>query len=249
MIGNIAINKFVFDSEKVTEEMKFVFVSDLHNYPNRPVCDAIASINPTAVLVGGDFIQSKTDMLSGMEFLKTVSAEFPVFCSSGKEHDFNKTLIEIIEKTGAVFLRNQSIEFHGIRIGGLNTIRLRGQPENEQEERIGINRKWLAEFEKHSEYKLLLCHHPEYYDLFVNEYRIDLVLSGHAHGGQWRLFNRGLYAPGQGLFPKYTSGLYDERLLVGRGIGNSYRIPRINNKPEMLEIVLKGKDLYRNDDK
>ena len=68
---------------------------------------------------------------------------------------------------------------------------------------------------------------------------IDLTLSGHAHGGQWRFFGRGVFSPGQGLFPKYTSGMYDGgRFIVGRGLGNPIIIPRIFNSPEVLVIRL-----------
>ncbi|MBQ3816071.1 MAG: metallophosphoesterase, partial [Clostridia bacterium] len=57
-------------------------------------------------------------------------------------------------------------------------------------------------------FHILLCHHPEYWEPLVHGRRIELTVSGHAHGGQWRIFGRGVYAPGQGLFPRYTSGLY-----------------------------------------
>ena len=195
-------------------------------------------MEPDAVLVGGDFVQSKTDTRRGLEFLRYTASHWPVFCSSGKEHDFPDELIREIEDTGVVFLRNQSVNFHGIRIGGLNTLPLVGKTPEEREKLIAVDCAWLDEYCMQPEYKLLLCHHPEYYDLFVKEYPVDLILAGHAHGGQIRLFGRGLWAPGQGWFPRYTSGLYDGRLLVGRGIGNTHCVPRVNNKPEILEIRL-----------
>ena len=212
------------------------FVSDLHNYPNGPVIETIRTCSPDVVLVGGDFIQSRTDTESGLAFLAAAASEWPVFCSSGKEHDFDKDLIQEIENTGAVFLRNQSVVFKGANIGGLNTLPLMGKSAPERLRLIGKNRAWLEEYSRLPGYKILLCHHPEYYELFVRDYPIDLILSGHAHGGHIRFFNRGLWAPGQGWFPQYTSGLYDGRLLVGRGIGNSYPIPRFFNKPEILKI-------------
>lgn len=232
------ITKYQLRSSKVSEPLKFAFVSDLHNYPNEPVFEAIRAIDPDAVLVGGDFIQSKLDTRLGMAFLRYVSERWPVFCSSGKEHDFDSKLVKAVEDTGAVFLRNQSVRFKGITIGGLNTIPIMGKPREEKDRLINIDREWLDEFEKVSGYKLLLCHHPEYYDMFVREYSADLILAGHAHGGQIRILGRGLWAPGQGWFPKYTAGLYDGRLIVGRGIGNTHRVPRINNGPEILEIRL-----------
>lgn len=237
--GVITVNQHAFsDSSFKHKEWIFAFVSDLHLFHNPYIFSALYSINPDAVLVGGDFIQSKNDTASGMEFLRHTASNWPVFCSSGKEYDFDDDLIKQIEDTGVVFLRNQSVYFQGLHIGGLNTLQLTGRTEEEKVALINTDRAWLEQFSKLSEYKILLCHHPEYYDMFVKDYEIDLILSGHAHGGQVRLFGQGLWAPGQGWFPKYTSGLYDGRLLVGRGIGNSHIIPRINNKPEILEIRL-----------
>ena len=73
---------------------------------------------------------------------------------------------------------------------------------------------------------------------FIKNSGFDLILSGHAHGGQWRLFGRGAYAPGQGVFPKYTKGIYDGRFIVTSGVGNVYLVPKINNPPEVCVINL-----------
>jgi len=91
----------------------------------------------------------------------------------------------------------------------------------------------LADLKKDG-YKILLCHQPEHYDKYVRKYPIQLTLSGHAHGGQWRFFGRGVYAPGQGLFPKFTSGLYEGKLLVSRGLANPQKIPKIGNREELI---------------
>ena len=234
----LSVTTFSFFSSQVTETIVFAFLSDLHNYTNQALFDCLQRINPDAILVAGDFIQSKTDTTVGLEFLQYCSSKWPVFCSSGKEHEFDDQLIKQIENTGVKFLRNRVEYFKNIIIGGLNTLPLLGKTINEQEYLIEHNRRWLKEISMLSGYKILLCHHPEYYDMFIKDYNIDLILAGHAHGGQIRLFNRGLWAPGQGWFPRYTSGLYDGKLLVGRGIGNTHRIPRINNNPEIIEIRL-----------
>jgi predicted MPP superfamily phosphohydrolase len=84
----------------------------------------------------------------------------------------------------------------------------------------------------------LLSHHPEYYPKYIKELTIDLTLSGHAHGGQWCFFGRGVYAPGQGILPKYTHGMHDGKFIVSRGLSILNPIPRINNKPEIIVIQL-----------
>ena len=91
-------------------------------------------------------------------------------------------------------------------------------------------------------YRILLSHRPEFFDQYV-EAEVDLVLSGHAHGGQFRLpFVGGLVAPGQGVFSAYVSGLYSEiktSMVVSRGIGNSIIPMRFNNRPEVVLIELR----------
>ena len=99
------------------------------------------------------------------------------------------------------------------------------------------NLKWLGNFAALSGYKILLNHHPEYYPEYIKELDIDLILSGHAHGGQIRFFGTGLFAPGQGFFPKYTSGIHDGRLIVSRGLANNAPpIPRLFNSRELIFI-------------
>jgi len=92
------------------------------------------------------------------------------------------------------------------------------------------------------DFVLLLSHRPEYLEMY-DQYPVDLCLTGHAHGGQFRIpFIGGVYAPGQGFFPKYTTGVYaasDMEMYVGTGIGNSAIPVRIFNPPEILTITLK----------
>ncbi len=99
-------------------------------------------------------------------------------------------------------------------------------------------RKWDA----NDGFKILLSHRPELFDLYC-ESNIDLIFTGHAHGGQFRIpFLGGLVAPDQGLFPKYTSGYYTKNastMFVSRGLGNSVIPIRIFNRPEIVVVTLK----------
>ena len=96
---------------------------------------------------------------------------------------------------------------------------------------------------EHDGLTILLSHRPELFDTYAN-HNIDVVLSGHAHGGQFRLpFIGGLVAPNQGLFPEYDAGIYTEgntNMLVSRGVGNSILPFRINNRPEVILIELQA---------
>ena len=108
---------------------------------------------------------------------------------------------------------------------------------------------WLDDFEQTDGYRILLCHHPEYWsqrEPMLKDRRIDLVLSGHAHGGQWQLMGRGVFAPGQGLLPKYTGGMHQGQygsMIISRGLSNPYRYaPRFGNPCEVVYVQFTAKN-------
>ena len=163
---------------------------------------------------------------------------------------FSDEDLRLLDPTGAVILDNTWTDFNGIQIGGLtsgNVLKYRRYRENKPERYPYISSKicsvkarpdlpWLDRFEEREGYKLLLCHHPEYRDEYLKEKNIDLIVCGHAHGGQIRLFGQGLYAPGQGIFPKYTSGFYGN-MFVSRGLANTgWPIPRLFNRRQIVYL-------------
>ena len=104
--------------------------------------------------------------------------------------------------------------------------------------------EWLDDFAAQEGYKILLCHHPEYWCMrepMIRDRRIDLVLAGHAHGGQWQILGRGIFAPYQGILPKYTSGVHFGpygRMIISKGLSNPYKvIPRWGNPCEVVFIL------------
>jgi predicted MPP superfamily phosphohydrolase len=165
-----------------------------------------------------------------------------VFCAIGNhEKRFLGNLSKEIENTGAILLDNSHIEFMGVKIGGLTSGHDGKVVKGLMYSSIP-NLTWLNEFDSEDGFKILLCHHPEYFDKHIKNTSISLTLSGHAHGGQWRIFNRGVLAPGQGIFPKYTYGMYEGKLIVSRGVGNPHFIPRINNKPEIILLMIEKEE-------
>ena len=147
-----------------------------------------------------------------------------------KGKDYATEEMARLSKTGVTFLDNTYVIRDGIAFGGLGT----GLIYDGAVPKLGA----LKEFLKCRSPKILLCHHPEYYEKYLGESDIDLIVSGHAHGGQWRFFGRGVYAPGQGLFPKYTSGVHDGRLVISRGLKKAHIIPRIFNPTEVVKITV-----------
>ena len=229
-------NLFVNTDKNIT----FVFVSDLHGYDNYKILDKIDKIAPQAVLVGGDMVHDDKNYKDGIDFLRLCSVKYPTFCALGNhEMKLSVDIRAMIRESGAALLDNEFTEYMGIKIGGLST----GYQQGDKQGRIKTtpcpDMEFANRFASETGYKILLSHHPEYYKKYLKDLDVNLILSGHAHGGQWRLFGRGVFAPGQGLFPKYTSGMYDGKLIVSRGIGNQMPIPRINNSKEIIVLDIK----------
>lgn len=198
-------------------------------------------------------------------FLKSCTEIAPTFSSLGNHEWFLADEdISAIVSTGVHALDNRWMEYQvngqAILIGGLTSVFVDNYRDfrNTQKSRYPVPPKgvkpkikdpddsWLSEFEKQEGYKILLSHHPEYWSLRKQklcERKIDLVLSGHAHGGQIRLFGKGLYAPGQGFFPEYTKGMWMGKhgwLVVSTGLANTSSIvPRLFNPTEVVYVELK----------
>ncbi|MBE6607374.1 MAG: hypothetical protein E7633_02290 [Ruminococcaceae bacterium] len=227
----IVNTKYTFHAD-IPEDIKFVFISDLHGCKNEPIIALLENEKPCGVLIGGDLIHDSSICANGFDLLEYSSKHFPIFVSLGNhEFEYGGDVRAEIKKRGAILLDNSHVVFKGLNIGGFSSYKSCG---------LSVpDTKWLGNFANLDGFKILLCHHPEYYEKHIKDLPIDLTVSGHAHGGQWRFFGRGMYAPGQGILPKYTSGLHDGRFIVCRGLGNPHLIPKINNKPEIIILEIK----------
>ena len=229
------LTEYTFRSDRIDRNLRLAVASDLHSDGFDDVLDEFGRCD--AVLVPGDLVdRHRRNNANAMKFLETVPDYAPVFYSIGNhERKFREreAYLQAVRKSRVTLLDNSCIRFHGVCIGGLTSTK--GAPDTD----------FLERFEKEEGYRLLLCHHPEKYRDYVAGRNIDLTLCGHAHGGQIQLFGRGLYAPGQGLFPKLTHGLDDGgKMLVSRGMTNGAkpRIPRINNPCELIIVNLERTD-------
>ncbi len=162
-------------------------------------------------------------------FLRKAGKIAPVYYSVGNhEWYFVDKDYKVFAENDITLLDNQEIEFAApngsVLIGGLST-------------RYDLD--WLKSFSEKSGYRILLCHHPEYYSRYIKGTSLDtfdLILSGHVHGGQWRIFGKGVFAPGQGFFPEYSYGMYDGKLIVSAGAANTVGIPRFGNPCEVVMV-------------
>ena len=239
---------------------KACVVADLHDRPYGRILPVLKKEKPDLILLPGDITEQFSDSTSptrvGLELLAECAAIAPSFYALGnheiggchrnireakrmraEKNPLSFTLTpEVkgrIESTGVVLLYQSYTVWNGLVIGGLGSGLLNPGwiPD------LG----WLEEYAKTPGYKLLMSHHPEYFDRYLRPYDIDLTVSGHAHGGQWRVFGRGVYAPDQKLFPKYTSGVHEGRLVISRGVANSVPvIPRFFNPCQVVTVTVQA---------
>lgn len=230
-------------------------VADLHDRPFDAVLKVLEQERPDIILIPGDLCEWLSEPFGeyprhGLELLPQATAIAPTFYSLGNheigaKHEnlrhaediepSRRTLhpdyIQWIKTQGVTLLDGSWVTWNGISIGGLGS----GLWNADRAPDLS----WIKDFEAQDGYKLLLCHHPEYYARHLKDTDIDLIVSGHAHGGQWRIFGRGVYAPDQHLFPKYTSGVHDGRLVISRGVANSvYPIPRFFNPCQVVMVTV-----------
>ena len=230
------ITKHTIRSPRIPERLLLAVAPDIHSSPYADALETFARCD--AVLIPGDLVdRHRRDNSLAIRFLEEVPGIVPVFYSLGN-HEVkirNAAMYQdLAEKNGVTLLRDESALFRGIRLGGLSS-RRSGPPDLE----------FLDRFEKEPEFRLLLCHQPEVWRDWVKGRDIDFTVCGHAHGGQIQLFGRGLYAPGQGIFPRLTHGLHDGgRMMVSRGMTNAAkpRIPRFGNPCELILLELEPEE-------
>ena len=228
---------YLIRSEKIPERIRLAVAADLHAGPYQEEMEVFLSCD--ALLLPGDLLdRHRRNNRRAEAFLKEVPERLPVFYAMGN-HEVKYPRAEefaaFLAESCVHVLDNNSSYFGGIRIGGLSS-----PPKDEKPDTAFLDR-----FEAEKEFKILMCHHPELYTPYVQGRNIDLTLCGHAHGGQIQIGGRGLYAPGQGLFPKLTHGFHDGgKMLISRGMTNAAMpwIPRINNPCELIILELEPEE-------
>ena len=257
--GNTALelNTYTVTSARLPEIFdgyRIAHVSDLHNAEmgedNEKLLTMLREADPDMIAITGDLIDSRnTNVEIALQFAQEAMKIAPCYYVSGNhearvnEYEELKTgLISagviILEDTQTeISIEGQTITLIGVNDPSFQTDYLFGDSETV------INSK-LTELHTDGEvFTILLSHRPELFDTYA-DHDVDLVLSGHAHGGQFRLpFIGGVVAPNQGLFPEYDAGVYTDgntNMLVSRGIGNSILPFRINNCPEVILIELQA---------
>jgi uncharacterized protein len=255
--NSIVTSEYTIKSDKVPQNFngyKIVQLSDLHSKSfgngQSELVNKVKKSQADLVLFTGDLIDSKRyDEKSSLILMKKLVEVAPVYYITGNHEWWSgklNALEDQLKDIGVQVMRNTSkeitIENDKIQIIGIDDPAIGKEMEGVRtkiEENIV---KSIEKIKEEDDFQVLLSHRPEQLSLY-SEYGFDVVFSGHAHGGQFRIpFLGGLIAPDQGIFPKYTSGKYQldhTTMIVNRGLGNSIIPIRVFNRPEIVVVTLK----------
>jgi len=243
---NIRRFKIICNGKRVPSGLRIAVTADLHHRPWQEAAEQLREIRPDLICAPGDIMQ-ETDHFSihecfnqvGFDFLAECRKIAPVYYSIGNhERGMTDENRAILADAGITLLDDAWVRCGPLTIGGLTSGYRSGVPK--QRNTPPPDASFVRKFAMQDGFRLLLCHHPEYWPAYIRETDIELTLSGHAHGGQWQIpfTNQGICAPGQHLFPKYTSGVYENRLAVSRGMSNTVFVPRFFNPREVMILEL-----------
>ena len=235
-----------------------VQVSDLHNEEfgrgQRRIMSKLAEQNPDVIVITGDMIDSRnTDVEKALDFAQKAAEVAPCYYVPGNHENRIPEAYEQLKtglrESGIIILENEAVELERdgkviTLMGVLDPIFNVGKTDETgnilKDERLVMEGQ-LKNLDSLNRFTILLSHRPEMLDVYA-EAGLDLVFTGHAHGGQWRLPGiGGVIAPGQGFFPAYTEGAHtagDTTMYVSRGLGNSLMPIRIFNRPELVVVEL-----------
>lgn len=244
----LILRTYTVASPKLTAEVRLAVVTDFHSSDNaEEVAAMVASCAPDAVLLVGDLFDDDTanrPTERTLSLMRQLSAQYPCYYVSGNHEAWTgemDALYQQTEEAGVTVLRMSSgvLTVRGQRIALCGVpdpyeMVFSGAPDTEEQLRQALEDVDSADF------TVLLAHRPELLAKYA-QFPLDLVVSGHAHGGQVRIPGvlNGLYAPNQGWFPKLAGGAYTQdgtTLIVSRGLAVRTRLPRIFNRPEVVLV-------------
>ena len=267
-MAKAVLTEYTVRSERVRSPLKIALVSDLHEQRAMDILALLRKANPDLIAVAGDTFErydknvyvprvvqrrsifrraflnvvcyvnfaltavfgrnKKPNPQNSYSFLRQASNIAPVYLSTGNhEQQLLPEDYAFFKQYNIHFLDNEDMETavknNFMIIGGLSSV---------------PDESWLYRFSQKDGLRVLLCHHPEFYDDMIKQTDIDLILSGHNHGGQIRIFGKGIAGSGGNIFPKYDKGLFEGRMVVSAGCSNTAAIPRWGNPRELVLIHL-----------
>ncbi len=255
----IELNTYIIVSSRLPESFngyRIAHVSDLHNAQigtdNEKLLTLLKEANPDMIAITGDLIDSRnTNVDIALQFVKEAVKIAPCYYVTGNHearinayselrYGLTSAGVTVLEDTSVnVDIDGEAITLIGVNDPSFETDYLIGDSETVMQSKLS---KLLTDGDG---FTILLSHRPELFDTYA-AHDLDLILSGHAHGGQFRIpFVGGVVAPNQGFFPEFDAGIYTEgntSMLVSRGVGNSIVPFRVNNRPEIILIELNSNE-------
>lgn len=241
----LVVKHYKYQHPNVNNSVRAAVITDLHsNLIGEDQADLMSLIDnqfPDVIFLVGDIVDEKLPQSQAELFLDQIVAKYPTYYVTGNHESYTKRgeqVKQMIEAKGIEVLAQESSLFTynetTLQITGIDDPTF--LPPD------------IALFEAMHNHQsgpyvnVLLAHRPELIEDYL-AYPFDIIFSGHAHGGQWRIpgLINGLYAPHQGLFPKYAGGEYNfnqTKLIVSRGLENQKldHIPRFYNRPEVVIV-------------
>lgn len=254
----VGVTQYTIVSDKIPADFnlyKIVQLSDIHDAKfgdnHADLVEKVTMIAPDVIFITGDFIDSnRYNLEQSLLLIEELQGVAPMYYVTGNHEIATNDTERIKEALRNLDVRVLSDEAEivtsrlegAIAIGGIEDP-LISSLDDDEAVKASVSRTF--EDIPDDMFKLLLSHRPEQFDVYVDQ-GIDVIFSGHAHGGQFRLPGLGgLVAPGQGWFPKYTSGVHadgDSHMIVSRGLGNSIIPIRFFNRPEIVVVTLQNEN-------
>lgn len=243
----LSIRVYHVETDKLTAPVRLAVIADFHGCDYGPdaagLVLAVTDLCPDAVLLVGDIFDDVLPWDNSSALLRSLAGRYPCYYVTGNHEHWTNRMDEIhrmVAEAGVVWLDQQCAE---LVVNGQH-LRLCGIPDPYAGVATEAALQSAAEGLRQPGYTVLLAHRPELIGKYASTGCFDLVVSGHAHGGQVRipLLINGLYAPNQGILPQYAGGLYTVEgttMIVSRGLAReSTFLPRIFNRPELVLIEL-----------
>ena len=248
--NRIEVTKYTYETDALSvsfDGFRIVQLTDLHNKvfaeENEALLREVRALEPDIIVLTGDIIDASnhTNVNDALLFMRQIPDIAPTYYVYGNhEHYLSKAVLSDFEakikEYGIHFLFNETVQIES-HTG--QTFSLIGLDDLSLQANI---LKTLTE-EAADDFQVLLAHEPQYLRTYYAETGVDIVFSGHTHGGQWRIpfTHIGLFAPDQGILPAFSDGVYTEdntTMYLSRGLGNSGFPLRLFNHPEIVCVTL-----------
>ena len=256
----LAVQRYTLNTDKFTGAVRIALLTDLHSCRYGEgmgvLLSAIEAERPDLILLCGDILDNHQPDDNAETLLRGLEGRWPCYYVSGNhecwsgDRAFGEKMA-LLERYGVTILAGNwaAVDVRGVSLNlcGVDdpeAVRL-GEAVRRSQGRYREQIAAVSAAAENGNFTVLLAHRPEFFEDYLDR-GFDLVLSGHTHGGQWRIpgLLNGLYAPNQGFFPAYAGGRYEERgttMIISRGLAReSTRLPRFYNRPELVIIDLEG---------